>query len=210
MNNTETTTFLLQVDLFKGLTPEETVVLTSEAITKVYPAGSDLFRENEPRREIFILFSGKVELFKKDPEGNETTLTVFGRGDFLGEGSLMDDYLHSTSARALVEAEVFCIGPGFFIRNAGIGVKVMSNIARIISRRLRYANNQHVSETAQYESGRRRSEHDLLGTREVPYEYYFGIQTLRALENFNISGIRLSAYPVFIEAIIRVKMAAAK
>jgi aspartate ammonia-lyase len=170
----------------------------------------ELFRENEPRREIFILCSGKVELLKKDAEGKETVLTIFGRGDFLGEGSLMDDYLHSTSARALTDSEAFCIGPEFFIRNAGIGVKVMSNIARIISRRLRYANNQHISETAQYESGRKRTEHDLLGTREVPYEYYFGIQTLRALENFNISGIRLSAYPVFIEAITLVKMAAAK
>lgn len=210
MNQTETISFLSQVDLFKGLTPDETATVISQSSTKVYPAGGELFRENEPRREIFILLNGKVELFKKDAEGREALLTVFGKGDFFGEGSLMDDYPHSTSARALTPAEVFCTGTGFFIKNAGIGIKVMSNTSRIISRRLRYANNQHVSETAQYESGRTRSEHDLLGTREVPFEHYFGIQTLRALENFNISGIRLSAFPVFIEAITLVKMAAAK
>ncbi len=210
MNNTETISFLSQVDLFKGLSAEETGIVNSQAITKNYAAGADLFRQNEPRREIFIIRTGKVQLLRKSANGEETKLTVFDKGDFLGEGSLMDDYLHSTTAKALTETEAFCIGPEFFIRNATIGVKVMSNIARIISRRLRYASHQHISETAQYESGRTRQEHDLLGIREVPYEYYYGIQTLRALENFNISGIRLSAYPLFIEAITLVKMAAAK
>jgi aspartate ammonia-lyase len=137
MSNAETISFLSQVDLFKGLTPEETGVVTSQANIKVYPAGTDLFRQNEPRREIFILSSGKVQLLRTGSAGEEKRLTVFGKGDFLGEGSLMDDYLHSTTARALTPTESFCIGPEFFIRNATIGVKVMSNIARIISRRLR-------------------------------------------------------------------------
>jgi aspartate ammonia-lyase len=40
-----------------------------------------------------------------------------------------------------------------------------------------------------------RLEHDLLGERDVPGERYYGIQTLRALENFNITGIPISHYP---------------
>ncbi|MDP2237666.1 MAG: aspartate ammonia-lyase [Bacteroidales bacterium] len=64
--------------------------------------------------------------------------------------------------------------------------------------------------TTQYESGKTRQEHDLLGDRDVPYEYYYGIQTLRALENFNISGITLNFYPDFINSLAIVKMAAAK
>jgi len=55
-----------------------------------------------------------------------------------------------------------------------------------------------------------RKEHDLLGYREVPEEAYYGIQTLRALENFQASGIKLSFYPILIEAIANVKMAAAR
>ncbi|HPE43557.1 MAG TPA: aspartate ammonia-lyase [Bacteroidales bacterium] len=64
--------------------------------------------------------------------------------------------------------------------------------------------------TSQYESGKTRREHDLLGERDVPYEYYYGIQTLRALENFNISGITLNFYPDFVKSLAMVKMAAAK
>lgn len=54
-----------------------------------------------------------------------------------------------------------------------------------------------------------RVEHDLLGEREVPYERYYGIQTLRALENFSISGIPISHYPQFIYALASIKKAAA-
>ncbi|MDP3461635.1 MAG: aspartate ammonia-lyase [Bacteroidales bacterium] len=75
---------------------------------------------------------------------------------------------------------------------------------------MRHANAKAINVTSQYESGKTRLEHDLLGDREVPYEYYYGIQTLRALENFNISGITLNFFPDFINALAMVKMAAAK
>ncbi|HOP59019.1 MAG TPA: aspartate ammonia-lyase [Bacteroidales bacterium] len=63
---------------------------------------------------------------------------------------------------------------------------------------------------AQYESGRTRMEKDLLGSRAVPYESYYGVQTLRAVENFNITGITLGFFPSIIEAMAMVKEAAAK
>ncbi|MFA8434896.1 MAG: aspartate ammonia-lyase [Marinifilaceae bacterium] len=55
-----------------------------------------------------------------------------------------------------------------------------------------------------------RQEHDLLGYKEVPADAYYGIQTLRAVENFDICGVKLSSYPLFIDALAMVKMAAAK
>ncbi|MFI3288371.1 MAG: aspartate ammonia-lyase [Rikenellaceae bacterium] len=59
-------------------------------------------------------------------------------------------------------------------------------------------------------SGATRTEHDLLGYREIPVEYYFGIQTMRAMENFNISRVRLHFFPDFITGLAMVKEAAAK
>ncbi|MGD8922517.1 MAG: aspartate ammonia-lyase [Candidatus Zixiibacteriota bacterium] len=75
---------------------------------------------------------------------------------------------------------------------------------------MRAASTRVVNVAAQYVSGRTRHEHDLLGSREVPHEYYYGIQTLRALENFSISGVSLAQYPRLIEALAMVKLAAAK
>lgn len=55
-----------------------------------------------------------------------------------------------------------------------------------------------------------RIETDLLGSLEVPKHAYYGIQTLRAVENFNISTEKLMDHPVFIKALAQVKLAAAK
>ena len=52
-----------------------------------------------------------------------------------------------------------------------------------------------------------RKERDSLGEREVPADAYYGIQTLRATENFPVSGIL--ARPEFINAYAMVKKAAA-
>ncbi len=54
-----------------------------------------------------------------------------------------------------------------------------------------------------------RMEHDLLGEREVPMDAYYGVHTLRALENFPISGIPISTYPNMVRALACVKQACA-
>jgi aspartate ammonia-lyase len=59
-------------------------------------------------------------------------------------------------------------------------------------------------------SGAMRTEHDLLGDKQIPAEAYYGVQTARALENFQISGIPINHYPGFIEAWAIVKLAAAR
>ena len=54
-----------------------------------------------------------------------------------------------------------------------------------------------------------RSEHDLLGDRAVPAEAYYGVHTLRALENFPITGTPIAIYPDLVVALACVKQAAA-
>jgi aspartate ammonia-lyase len=54
-----------------------------------------------------------------------------------------------------------------------------------------------------------RVEHDLLGDREVPVDVYYGVHTLRAVENFPITGTPISIYPDLIRALATIKKAAA-
>jgi len=55
-----------------------------------------------------------------------------------------------------------------------------------------------------------RKEHDLLGDKDVPADAYYGVQTARALENFQLSGISINRYPGYVEAWAIVKLAAAR
>ena len=55
-----------------------------------------------------------------------------------------------------------------------------------------------------------RLEKDLLGTKQVSNAHYYGIQTTRALENFELTQNKLQHYPDFIQSLAMVKLAAAE
>lgn len=55
-----------------------------------------------------------------------------------------------------------------------------------------------------------REEHDLLGYKQIPNSSLYGIQTQRAKENFNITGISIGSCPDLIKAFVIVKKAAAQ
>lgn len=55
-----------------------------------------------------------------------------------------------------------------------------------------------------------RIEHDCIGSAEIPAEAYWGIHTLRAIDNFPVSGITVSDHPELIRAYAQVKQACAR
>lgn len=206
--------FISKIELFKDLTEEEQHLLTESIEVADYEPGALLFEENSQRLNVYFVFDGCIELFKTTPFGEEKRLLYFDRQSFLGEGALMDDYPHSTSARAVIQSKLLVISHDAFAllskSQPQIAMKILSRVARVISRRLRQTSTQVVSAAAQYVSGRTRQEHDLLGERDVPDEFYYGIQTLRALENFPISNVSLNHFSVLINGLAMVKLAAAK
>ncbi|MDM7859408.1 aspartate ammonia-lyase [Alteromonas sp. ASW11-36] len=72
-----------------------------------------------------------------------------------------------------------------------------------------HASHRYENVAKLYQSSGDRTEKDLLGEKQVPHTAYYGIQTLRALENFDISGITLNFYPDVIRGFAKVKKAAA-
>jgi len=55
-----------------------------------------------------------------------------------------------------------------------------------------------------------RTEKDLLGEKQIPANAYYGVQTARALENFQVSGVLTNFYPDYVKAYAMVKLAAAR
>ena len=55
-----------------------------------------------------------------------------------------------------------------------------------------------------------RTEHDLLGDKQIDTAAYYGVQTARALENFQVSGVATKFYPDYVRAYAMVKLAAAR
>jgi len=84
-------------------------------------------------------------------------------------------------------------------------VQVVTVLVLLMSANLAWSQEQPQSSTSQP-----RVEKDLLGKKEIPANAYYGVQTARALENFQLSGVLINHYPGFVEAWAIVKLAAAQ
>jgi aspartate ammonia-lyase len=179
-----------------------------------YECDAVLFTEGSERKLLAIVVSGAVAI-EKQINGRPIRLATLGAGEAIGEGLLLDDSTHGTSARALTDTSVLVVSReqiAEMIRETPtLYAALVGRAARAISQRLSAVDATMVGRGRALGFGGRhvRVEHDLLGEREVPDEALYGVQTLRALENFPITGVPLREFPSLIEALAAVKEAAA-
>ena len=197
----------------RELSPEDIAYLAGFFGLRRYEAGTYIYYENQPRRAFGIVLSGRITILK-GRNGQPQVLTVLRPGEAFGVGSLLDDYPHATSARVDEPSEVAELPREAVERLAderpGTFARLAVGAAKLISGQLRAANELLVGREAIYVSGETRREKDLLGERDVPERSYYGIQTLRAVENFPITGIRIAQFPHLVNALAAVKQAAAE
>lgn len=67
-----------------------------------------------------------------------------------------------------------------------------------------------ISSSAIVQAQNFRKESDLLGEKQIPSNAYYGVQTARALENFQVSTMKTNTYPDYVRAFAMVKLAAAR
>ncbi len=138
MDKTVISNFLKDIELFKELDDEELAYLTEIVKIREYKTDEMVFSENNPRKRIYIVYEGRIELFKRSPTGQDKRLASFSKLDFLGEGALMDNYPHATSARVKEPTTVFTIDREDFREQSKampeLAYKVLSGAARVIGR----------------------------------------------------------------------------
>ena len=213
-NNTERDR--LRDSRFLNGTPETALHHLAKIVTtKIFEADELLFEEGTSRDFMAIIVSGAIAIEKRH-EAHPVRLVTLGVGEAVGEGILLDDSPHGTSARAISPTTVFVLTAEqikTLIREApAVYAALVARAARAISQRLAATDATLVGRgrTLGFTGGRARREHDLLGDRDVPDEALYGIQTLRALENFPITGVPLREFPALIHALACVKEAAAR
>jgi aspartate ammonia-lyase len=199
--------------IFRDLASQSLQDLAEKIEERQYRSGSYLFREGEQGTDFFIIHSGEVEVFRKI--GEETIqIARLGEGNFIGEDGLLAEAPHLASCRATADTSAVVLSrqnfDEFLEENPQEARKILGQAARTIAYRLRSSNFSYGGAETVYRDGRQRLEHDLLGDREVPVDAYFGVQTLRARENFYITGIPLAHFPNFIKELAMIKKAAAR
>ncbi|HOG29069.1 MAG TPA: aspartate ammonia-lyase [Vicinamibacterales bacterium] len=200
-------------DLFAGLPEAALASIAGVGARRAVPAGGVLFRQGDPRVTCYLLTSGRVEAVQDTGDGPERVI-VLGPGDTLGEGALLHAARHSVTARALTDVEAAAFERdavrALMERDGSLAIELLGRVSLLQHRRALYSPIARRNREQAYGSTRSRTETDLLGTRQVPADALFGIQSLRALENFPITGIEVGHFPAFVRSLAMVKQAAAR
>jgi aspartate ammonia-lyase len=196
-----------------GITPDELGAVVKRGAPVTYAPGDYLFHESAPRQWLGVVLEGEVELLRGQ-RGRSVSVGRAQAGAMLGEGVMLDDTAHGASAVARQGATVWQITRAELeaVRGAQPQVfyKLVAQVARRLSERLRLASERIAGEAGAPALTLVRKEHDSLGEREVPNDAYYGVQTIRAMENFPFSGIGVRHYEHFVRALACVKKAAAR
>jgi CRP-like cAMP-binding protein/Fe-S-cluster-containing hydrogenase component 2 len=97
---------LQQLDSIQDLPLTEVGLLAEHAILRVFEPHTTIIVEGEPARHVFLILSGTAEQAIRDPEGEDILLTLLGRGDLFGEGSLFGLRYRRTTVRAMTRTFV--------------------------------------------------------------------------------------------------------
>ena len=178
-----------------------------------YAAEEWLFHESTPRKWGGIILDGEVEIMR-GLHGSTKHYAVLGPGEMISEDAFLGDVPHTSGALTRQGATVWQISTdqidAFRAEKPDLFYRIVARVAAGISERLRVVSQSmaHV-ESPVHLKGEVRLEHDSLGEREIPERAYYGVQTLRAMENFPISGIYVKNFEHMIEGLAFVKKAAA-
>ena len=197
-----------------GISKVDLTYVFGKGERRVFAPGEYLFHESSPRLWAGIVEEGEVEIVR-GLHGTTTHLSTLAMGAMIGEGALLDETPHSTSAFTRAGAKVWIVlradwehvkkhDPEIFYR-------IVARVAQRQAERLRYASDLLAGKAgADTLITAVRREHDLLGDRDVPLSAYYGVQTLRGVENFPISGIPLKNFAHFVNALAMVKKGSAQ
>lgn len=132
---------LAQSDVCRGLTDAE--IRTIHALAEELRAspGQVLFREGEVGDALFLILGGELEVLKSDQGGKERNLANVGPGAVIGEMSLIHAGTpRSATVRALGEVNLLKVPAARFQsllqQDAVAALKVVRNLARVLSQRL--------------------------------------------------------------------------
>lgn len=127
-----------KVKAFHGLTPGEISDLLVHSEKCSFTAGAYIVKEGNTGKHMYIILSGEARVMKTGRDG-EVELARLGAADSFGEMALADNEVRSASVIADDTCVLVRLDDKVIHSKPEIGLKVYRNIARLLSSRLRNA-----------------------------------------------------------------------
>ncbi len=137
--------FLKSIYLFEDLKSGEIIRLERTLHKRHYKKDEVIFKEDEPGAALYIVEDGKIEIYI-NYETEPILLTGLEKGMFFGELALFDETPRSATVVAAKDSVIIALSkPDFQLfskKEPEIGNKIIMRLGKILSKRLRVANNQ--------------------------------------------------------------------
>lgn len=135
---------LLELPVFSSLGPARAEELASLVFQKHYEKGATLFVEGMSGEVLYVVRSGSIEITQRGADGKEKRLALLGKGETLGEMSLVDNRPRTATARVVEDADLLVMTKKAFVfmqeKYPQLAIKVLLEFLKIANERLRRAN----------------------------------------------------------------------
>ena len=131
-----------EIPLFRGVPIERLKRLNEVMHRKSVPAGTNMITAEQPGEVVYILLEGTVKILIEQVDGREVILAFLGAGDTVGEMSLVDSSGRSANVMTMEKCTFLWMDRNTFqdcLRNVP---EFTQNLVRLLSGRLRMANEQ--------------------------------------------------------------------
>ena len=136
---------LRQIPIFEEIKDDDGFMQELNGICRMrrFKTGTEIIREGDVGSEMYIVYSGAVEIKKRTRAGDDYTVVILKAeyNVFFGELALIDDDKRSATVVATEDSEFLVITKEDFVRlgdsNPSIGLPVTRAIAKILASRLR-------------------------------------------------------------------------
>jgi CRP/FNR family cyclic AMP-dependent transcriptional regulator len=130
------------LELFQGMTPEELDHLNGLLRSSFVPAGSHFITAEQPGEVVYVLLEGTVKIYVSREDGREVILAFLGPGDTVGEMSLVDSAGRSANVVTTEPTRLLWMDRATFQTCVRTKPLLAQNLVRLLSHRLRFANEQ--------------------------------------------------------------------
>lgn len=133
---------LALIPLFRGLPPERLKRLSETLRKKSVPAGTNMITADQPGEVVYVLLEGTVKILIEQFDGREVILAFLGAGDTVGEMSLVDSSGRSANVMTMERCTFLWMDRNAFQELLRNTPEFAQNLVRMLSSRLRMANEQ--------------------------------------------------------------------
>ena len=126
--------------LFSRLSPAELETVLSHATIRRFARGETIMRRSDPATGMAVILQGRLRISITSAEGEETSLSLLGEGEVVGEIALLDGGTRSTDVTAIEDAVLLMIQRSDFLPLLEGSSDLCLRLMQVLCARLRDAN----------------------------------------------------------------------